>query len=51
MRYLLLFHKLGIRTVIDNISSKDRRSKLAVDFFRIDILKFTIQDKLIAIDT
>jgi hypothetical protein len=46
-----LLHELGIGTVVDNTASEDRRSELAVDFFGVDILKFSIQDKLVAIDT
>ena len=49
--YLLLLHKFGVRTVIDNVRSEDGRCKLAVDFFGVDILQLSIEDKLIAFNT
>jgi hypothetical protein len=36
--YLLLLHKFGVGTVVDNIRSEDGRCKLAIDFFGVDVL-------------
>lgn len=49
--YLLLLHKFGVGTVVDDIRSEDGRCKLAVDFFGVDVLQFSIEDELIAFNT
>lgn len=46
--YLLLLHEFGVGTVVDNIRSEDGCCKLAVDFFGVDVLQLSIEDKLIA---
>lgn len=46
--YLLLLHEFGVGAVVDNIRSEDGCCKLAVDFFGVDILQLSIEDKLIS---
>ena len=46
--YLLLFHEFRVGAVVDNVGSEDRRCKLAVDFFGVDILQLSIEDELVA---
>lgn len=43
-----MLHEFGVGTVVDNIRSEDRCCKLAVDFFGVDVLQLSIEDKLIA---
>jgi hypothetical protein len=46
--YLLLLHKFGVGTVVDDVRSEDGRCKLAVDFFGADVLQLSIEDELVA---
>ena len=49
--YLLLLHQFRVGTIVDNISSKDRRCKHRIDLLGIDVLVFAVQDELIAISS
>lgn len=46
--YLLLLHKFGIWTVVDNVRSEDGGCKLAVDFLGVDVLQLSIENELIS---
>jgi hypothetical protein len=45
---LLLLHKLRIRTIINNITSKDGSCQESIDFFRIGVLKLGIENEVIS---
>lgn len=47
--YLLLFDELGVWAVVHDVGPEDRRSELAIDLLRIDILQLSIEDKFISI--
>jgi hypothetical protein len=46
---LLLLHQFGVWAVINHIFSKDRGGQNSVDFLRIDILQFPIENKIVAL--
>lgn len=48
---LLLLHEFRVGTVVDNIGSEDGGCELPVDFFGVDILQFSIENELVALDT
>jgi hypothetical protein len=45
--YLLLFHELGIRAVIDHILSENRGCENGVDILGADVLELAVQDELV----
>lgn len=47
--YLLLFHQLRIRTIVDNILAKNGRGKGAVNFLGVDMAELAIEDELVAL--
>ena len=48
--HLLLFHQFGIRTIVDNMCTKNRCSQRAVNLFCIQVLMFAVQDEIVAFD-
>lgn len=46
--HLLLFHQLGVGTIIHDASTENRCREWTVDFLGIGILQLAIEDKLIA---
>jgi hypothetical protein len=47
--YLLLFHQLRIRTIVDNILAENWCGKGAVNILGVDMAEFAIQDELVAL--
>lgn len=45
--YLLLLHQLGIRTIINNILPKNRRSQGGINLLGVHILQLPVQNKII----
>lgn len=48
---LFLLHELRIWTVVDNVCAKHRRGQRTVDLLRVDILQFSIKDKVVSFRT
>jgi hypothetical protein len=47
--YLLLFHQLRIRAVVDNILAKDGGGKGTVDLLGVNMAELAIEDELVAL--
>ena len=46
---LLLLHQFRVWTIVDNILAEYRRSQRSIDFLRIDILVFRVQDEVVTL--
>ena len=44
---LFLFHKLGVGTIVDHIRPENRSRQWTIDLFRINVLYFAIENKLV----
>lgn len=47
--YLFLFHKFGIRTIVDDIFSKAGRGQYGVDFLGVNVLELPVQNELVSL--
>lgn len=45
---LLLFHKLGVWAIINDIAAEYRCREGGVDFFSADISKFSVEDEVVS---
>lgn len=45
--YLLLFHQLPVRTIVNDVGAKHWRGKGTINLLRIDIFQLAIENELI----